>query len=156
MKKIIILTLLALSLVACDEKDLDDPRIKDALNQKEVSENIESEDNQNDYKNDGDSEEDQDINRTYPDEDVKKDVISVESSNKKEDSKEEKSDEKQPKKDKKDKKSKKKDKKSSNKDKKALTEDDYFFSYYSLVSVRDGEVINVLEDLKDYGKLLRV
>lgn len=149
MKKTIILTLLALSLVACDEKDLDDPRIKDALNQKEVSENIEAEDNQNDYKNDGDSEEDQDINRTYPDEDVKKDVISVESSNKKEDSKEEKSDEKQPKKDKK---SKKKDKKSSNKDKKALTEDDYFFSYYSLVSVRDGEVINVLEDLKDYGK----
>ncbi len=71
MKKTIILTLLALSLVACDEKDLDDPRIKDALNQKEVSENIESEDNQNDYKNDGDSEEDQDINRTYPDEDVK-------------------------------------------------------------------------------------
>lgn len=152
MKKTIILTLLALSLVACDEKDLDDPRIKDALNQKEVSENIEAEDNQNDYKNDGDSEEDQDINRTYPDEDVKKDVISVESSNKKEDSKEEKSDEKQPKKDKKDKKSKKKDKKSSNKEKKALTEDDYFFSYYSLVSVRDGEVINVLEDLKDYGK----
>ena len=150
MKKTIILTLLALSLVACDEKDLDDPRIKDALNQKEVAENIEEPEEENQaVESEDQNEEDQEINRTYPDDDVKKDVISVESSNEKEASKEEKSDEKQAKKEKK---SKKKDKKSSNKDKKALTEDDYFFSYYSLVSVRDGEVINVLEDLKDYGK----
>lgn len=155
MKKTIILALLALSLVACDEKDLNDPRIKEALNQKEVAENIEEpeEENQADESEDQ-NEEDQEINRTYPDDDVKKDVISVESSNAKEASKEEKSDEKQAKKDKK---SKKKDKKKADKDskkddKKALTEDDYFFSYYSLVSVRDGQVINVLEDLKDYDK----
>lgn len=152
MKKTIILTLLALSLVACDEKDLDDPRVKDALNQKEVSENIEEEpeeETQTD-ENRAQNEEDQDINRTYPDDKIKKEVIPVESSNKKEDSKEEKSDEKQPKKDKK---SKKKDQKKADKeDKKALTADDYFFSYYSLVTVKDGEVKNVLTDLEDYGE----
>lgn len=152
MKKTIILTLLALSLVACDEKDLDDPRVKDALNQKEVSENIEEEpeeETQTD-ENRAQNEEDQDINRTYPDDEIKKEVIPVESSNKKEDSKEEKSDEKQPKKDKK---SKKKDQKKADKeDKKALTADDYFFSYYSLVTVKDGEVKNVLTDLEDYGE----
>lgn len=152
MKKTIILTLLALSLVACDEKDLDDPRVKDALNQKEVSENIEEEpeeETQTD-ENRAQNEEDQDINRTYPDDEIKKEVIPVESSNKKEDSKEEKSDEKQPKKDKK---SKKKDQKKADKeDKKALTADDYFFSYYSLVTVKDGEVKNVLTDLDDYGE----
>lgn len=152
MKKTIILTLLALSLVACDEKDLDDPRVKDALNQKEVSENIEEEpeeETQTD-ENRAQNEEDQDINRTYPDDEIKKAVIPVESSNKKEDSKEEKSDEKQPKKDKK---SKKKDQKKADKeDKKALTADDYFFSYYSLVTVKDGEVKNVLTDLEDYGE----
>lgn len=152
MKKTIILTLLALSLVACDEKDLDDPRVKDALNQKEVSENIEEEpeeETQTD-ENRAQNEEDQDINRTYPDDEIKKAVIPVESSNKKEDSKEEKSDEKQPKKDKK---SKKKDQKKADKeDKKALTADDYFFSYYSLVTVKDGEVKNVLTDLDDYGE----
>lgn len=152
MKKTIILTLLALSLVACDEKDLDDPRVKDALNQKEVSENIEEEpeeETQTD-ENRAQNEEDQDINRTYPDDEIKKAVIPVESSNKKEDLKEEKSDEKQPKKDKK---SKKKDQKKADKeDKKALTADDYFFSYYSLVTVKDGEVKNVLTDLDDYGE----
>ena len=152
MKKTIILTLLALSLVACDEKDLDDPRVKDALNQKEVSENIEEEpeeETQTD-ENRAQNEEDQDINRTYPDDEIKKEVIPVESSNKKEDSKEEKSDEKQPKKDKK---SKKKDQKKADKeDKKALTADDYFFSYYSLVTVKDVEVKNVLTDLDDYGE----
>lgn len=89
MKKTIILALLALSLVACDEKDLNDPRIKEALNQKEVAENIEEpeEENQADESEDQ-NEEDQEINRTYPDEDVKKDIISVESSNEKEASKE--------------------------------------------------------------------
>lgn len=152
MKKTIILTLLALSLVACDEKDLDDPRVKDALNQKEVSENIEEEpeeETQTD-ENRAQNEEDQDINRTYPDDEIKKEVIPVESSNKIDDSKEEKSDEKQPKKDKK---SKKKDQKKADKeDKKALTADDYFFSYYSLVTVKDGEVKNVLTDLEDYGE----
>ncbi|WP_308652498.1 hypothetical protein [uncultured Anaerococcus sp.] len=152
MKKTIILTLLALSLVACDEKDLDDPRVKDALNQKEVSENIEEEpeeETQTD-ENRAQNEEDQDINRTYPDDEIKKAVIPVESSNKIDDSKEEKSDEKQPKKDKK---SKKKDQKKADKeDKKALTADDYFFSYYSLVTVKDGEVKNVLTDLEDYGE----
>lgn len=176
MKKTIILTLLALSLVACEGKDLDDPRVKDALNQKEVAENIE-EDTQKDYENDDESEQDDEIKRTYPDDEVKKDVISVESSKKKDDDKEdsEKSDKEKSKKDKKDKKSKKKDKNKTDKDlkkdgkkseketgkepksedksdKTALSEDDYFFSYYSLVTVRDGEVINVLEDLKDYDK----
>ena len=147
MKKTIILTLLALSLVACEEKDLDDPRVKDALNEKEVAENIEEaeEESQKDYENDPKSEEDDEINRTYPDDEVKKDVIRVESSKEKEDSKEnsEKSDKK------KDKKAKKKDDK---KGKKALTADDYFFSYYSLVTVRDGEVVNALTDLDDYGE----
>lgn len=145
MKKTIILTLLALSLVACQEKDLDDSRVKDALNQEEVAENSE-EDNENDYENDSENEEDKEIKRTYPDDEIKKDVISVESSNDKENS------EKDSEKSKKDKKSKKKDKKKTDKeDKKALTEDDYFFSYYSLVTVRDNEVKNVLTDLDDYS-----
>lgn len=149
MKKTIILTLLALSLVACDEKDLDDPRVKDALNEKQVSENVEEkpeEEIKEESENEPDSEEDEEINRTYPEDEVKKDVISVEQSKEKEEAQ---SDDK---KGKKDKKSKKKDQnKADKKDKKALTEDDYFFSYYSLVTVRDGEVVNALTDLDDYS-----
>ena len=34
-----------------------------------------------------------------------------------------------------------------NQDAKALGEDDYFFSYYDLVSIKDGQVIDVLKDL---------
>ena len=48
MKKTIILALLALSLVACDEKDIDDPRVKDALNQAKLEVNT-KEDAENDY-----------------------------------------------------------------------------------------------------------
>lgn len=34
-----------------------------------------------------------------------------------------------------------------NQDAKALGEDDYFFSYYDLISIKDGQVIDVLKDL---------
>lgn len=179
MKKPLILTLLALSLVACQGEDLADPRVEDGLNQEEISENTDkkAEEIQTDYENNRQSEEEDEIKRTYPKEETKKEVIKVDSSNKKEesegDSKEdseksskkdkkdkkykgEKSSDKESKKDKKDKNDKKSDKNSEEKtadteDKKEdLTEDDYFFSYYYLVTVRDGEVVNALTDLGDY------
>lgn len=177
MKKTIILALLALSLVACDEKDIDDPRVKDALNQAKLEVNT-KEDAENDYEDNEASRKDEDINRTYPKDEVKKDVISVESTSEKDEqeSKEGKEDsEKSDKeKSKKDKKSKKKDKNKADKDlkkdgkksekdagkepksedkskKPALSEDDYFFSYYSLVTVRNGGVVNALTG-KDENK----
>ena len=161
MKKILILTLLALGLVACEGKDLDDPRVKDALNQAKLDVNTEDdqasdeEDKQDDQKENEDENEneDEDINRTYPEDKIKKDVISVESSPKKdeEDSKEDGKEDLE--KSKKEKSKKKKDKAKSGKDekekKKALTADDYFFSYYSLVTVRNGKVISALDDKDD-------
>lgn len=161
MKKILILTLLALGLVACEGKDLDDPRVKDALNQAKLDVNTEDdqasdeEDKQDDQKENEDENEneDEDINRTYPEDEIKKDVISVESSPKKdeEDSKEDGKEDLE--KSKKEKSKKKKDKAKSGKDekekKKALTADDYFFSYYSLVAVRNGKVISALDDKDD-------
>ena len=74
MKKILILTLLALGLVACEGKDLDDPRVKDALNQAKLDVNTEDdqasdeEDNKDNQKENEDENEneDEDINRTYP------------------------------------------------------------------------------------------
>ena len=167
MKKTMVLTLLALSLVACEGKDLDDPRVKDALNQKEIGENIDQEneeDTQVDNEKEVSNEEDDEINRTYPEEKAKKDVIDVENSTKKVDEKDKKDKkdkeekEKTSKKDKKDKKKEDKkddkegkdsdkDSEENNKEKKALTEDDYFFSYFDLVSVKDGEVIDALKEL---------
>ena len=176
MKKPLILTLLALSLVACQGEDLADPRVEDALNQEEIVENTDKkeEEIQTDYENNRQSEEEDEIKRTYPKEETKKEVIKVESSDKKEESERDSKEdsEKSSKKDKKDKKYKgekssdKKSKKDKN-DKKAdknseektadtkdqkeeLTEDDYFFSYYYLVTVRDGEVVNALTDLGNY------
>ena len=167
MKKTIILTLIALSLVACEGKDLDDPRVKDALNQKEIAENIEDESKEEaqvEQENESTNEEDEEINRTYPEEKTKKEVIDVENSANKDDEKDEKDKEDKEEKDKssdekleKDKKDKKKDGKdkeegkSSDEKKEELTEDDYFFSYYDLVTVREGEVVNVLTGLEDYG-----
>lgn len=171
MKKTIMLTLLALSLVACQGKDLNDPSVKDTLKQKETAENIEE--NQDNYQNDADYEgkEDQEIKRTYPEDEnknIEKEVIAVDkakdNSTDNDEKKEEKSSDKDLKKDKKAKKDKKrkdkkykKDEKNSeeksadkNNEKKALTENDYFFSYYSLVTVRDGEVINPIRDQENY------
>ncbi len=166
MKKTMVFTLLVLSLVACEGKDLDDPRVKDALNQKEISENVKEnqENDQKDVENDGQNDEEDEITRTYPedeDKEIKKDVIAVDNSKEtenKEDDKEEKSSDKDSKKDKKAKKDKKKKDKKDEKnseeksddtknEKKALTEDDYFFSYYDLVTVKDGEVVDALKEL---------
>lgn len=163
MKRALIITLLALGLVACDKKDLDDPRVKEALNQAKLEVNTEDdpavEEEGQDYQ-----QEDEDIKRSYPEDKVEKDVISVESSRKKdtEDKEEKKKSEKTNKK--KDKKSKeesskkadkeeKKDKENSDKDdKKSLTENDIFFSNYDLVTIRGGEVCSALTDLRDYSE----
>lgn len=167
MKRALIITLLALGLVACDKKDLDDPRVKEALNQAKLEVNTEDdsvsdEEDQDDQQENED--EDEDIKRSYPEDKVEKDVISVESSRKKdtEDKEEKKKSEKTNKK--KDKKSKeesskkadkeeKKDKENSDKDdKKSLTEEDIFFSNYDLVTIRGGEVCSALTDLRDYSE----
>lgn len=163
MKRALIITLLALGLVACDKKDLDDPRVKEALNQAKLEVNTEDdpavEEEGQDYQ-----QEDEDIKRSYPEDKVEKDVISVESSRKKdtEDKEEKKKSEKTNKK--KDKKSKeesskkadkeeKKDKENSDRDdKKSLTENDIFFSNYDLVTIRGGEVCSALTDLRDYSE----
>lgn len=167
MKRALIITLLALGLVACDKKDLDDPRVKEALNQAKLEVNTEDdsvsdEEDQDDQQENED--EDEDIKRSYPEDKVEKDVISVESSRKKdtEDKEEKKKSEKTNKK--KDKKSKeesskkadkeeRKDKENSDKDdKKSLTEEDIFFSNYDLVTIRGGEVCSALTDLRDYSE----
>lgn len=163
MKRALIITLLALGLVACDKKDLDDPRVKEALNQAKLEVNTEDdpavEEEGQDYQ-----QEDEDIKRSYPEDKVEKDVISVESSRKKdtEDKEEKKKSEKtNTKKDKKSKeesskkadKEEKKDKENSDKDdKKSLTENDIFFSNYDLVTIRGGEVCSALTDLRDYSE----
>lgn len=163
MKRALIITLLALGLVACDKKDLDDPRVKEALNQAKLEVNAEDdpavEEEGQDYQ-----QEDEDIKRSYPEDKVEKDVISVESSRKKdtEDKEEKKKSEKtNTKKDKKSKeesskkadKEEKKDKENSDKDdKKSLTENDIFFSNYDLVTIRGGEVCSALTDLRDYSE----
>ena len=165
MKRALIITLLALGLVACDKKDLDDPRVKEALNQAKLEVNTEDDSVSDEEGQDGQQEnEDEDIKRSYPEDKVEKDVISVESSRKKdtEDKEEKKKSEKTNKK--KDKKSKeesskkadkeeKKDKENSDKDdKKSLTEEDIFFSNYDLVTIRGGEVCSALTDLRDYSE----
>lgn len=165
MKRALIITLLALGLVACDKKDLDDPRVKEALNQAKLEVNTEDDSVSDEEGQDGQQEnEDEDIKRSYPEDKVEKDVISVESSRKKdtEDKEEKKKSEKTNKK--KDKKSKeesskkadkeeKKDKENSDKDdKKSLTENDIFFSNYDLVTIRGGEVCSALTDLRDYSE----
>src|SRR5699024_494681 len=82
-------------------------------------------------------------------EENKKEVIDVEKTNDKKE-KEDKEDSKE----KKDKKDKKKDEKDPNeksddesKANKGLTEDDYFFSYYDLVTVKDGKIADALKKL---------
>lgn len=163
MKRALIITLLALGLVACDKKDLDDPRVKEALNQAKLEVNTEDNPAVEEEGQDN-QQEDEDIKRSYPEDKVEKDVISVESSRKKdtEDKEEKKKSEKTNKK--KDKKSKeesskkiekeeKKDKENSDKDdKKSLTENDIFFSNYDLVTIRGGEVCSALTDLRDYSE----
>lgn len=165
MKRALIITLLALGLVACDKKDLDDPRVKEALNQAKLEVNTEDDSVSDEEDQDDQQEnEDEDIKRSYPEDKVEKDVISVESSRKKdtEDKEEKKKSEKtNKKKDKKFKeesskkvdKEEKKDKENSDEDdKKTLTEDDIFFSNYDLVTIRGGEVCSALTDLRDYSE----
>ena len=161
MKKILILSIIAISLSACGNQT--DTQVKDAL---ENDEQIASKENPAEENTEN---EDEEINRTYPEdnkEEIKKEVIDVENSadeNEKEDEKDSKSEDEKTsdqddKKDKKDKKNQdKKDKKEgkdfdedseeNNKEKKALTEDDYFFSYFDLVSVKDGKVVDALKEL---------
>lgn len=156
MKKILILSIIAISLSACGNQT--DTQVKDALeNDKQIAskENPAEENTEN---------EDEEINRTYPEdkqEEIKKEVIDVENSadeNEKEDEKDSKSedekssdeDDKKDKKDDKEEKDSDKDSEEDIKEKKTLTEDDYFFSYYYLVTVRDGDVINPIRDKEDY------
>lgn len=168
MKKTLILAMLALSLVACDQKNTDELKATEAQKQEEISENTQEDSevvDDKDIENEEDEEENE-INRTYPEDKSEKEVISVEKSkekdekDKKEDSenseknkKDKKKKEKKKKSDKKsDKKSGKDSKKDENTDEKALTEDDLFFSYFNLVTVRGGEVCDGLTDIRDYGK----
>ena len=162
MKKTLLVTILVLTLVACNQKETVDKKVTQNVNQEEISENSQiNEENQN--QKDEESEENQEIKRTYPKETTEKEVISVEKSIEK--VKEENEKETHDKKDKKDEKSKKKDEKNPDKDfkkngeksnksdkksEKGLTEDDFFFSYYYLVTIRGGEVINPITDLDGY------
>lgn len=176
MKKILLICILALGLSACDDQV--DPRIEKALDKGQSQEEIAEDENIDQISDDlaENEDEDHDIERTYPDDkksEVKKDVIDVESSKKKSDKtdKEKESDKKEKDEkgsDKKDKDKKKSDKKKSDKkdkkdpekekdekkdsDKKALTESDYFFSYFDLVTVKDGEIVDVLEEIEDLGE----
>lgn len=165
MKRALVITLLALGLVACDKKDLDDPRVKEALNQAKLEVNTEDDSVSNEEENQDKQQENEEINRTYPEDEVKKDVISVEQSAKKdnEDKEEKKKLDKTAKekeykkksdKSKKDsdKKSKQNEKEPGKEDKKVLTEDDIFFSNYDLVTIRGGEVCSALTDLRDYSE----
>lgn len=164
MKKILLLTIIALSLSACGSQT--DTHVNEALeNDKQIAsrENPAEENTEN---------EDEEINRTYPEdkkEEIKKEVIDVENSadeKEKEDEKDSKDEDEKPsdKDDKKDKKDKKDEKKEDKKDdkegkdsdednegnkkeKKVLTEDDYFFSYFDLVSVKDGKIVDALKEL---------
>lgn len=132
MKKTLLVTILALTLIACKQKETIDKKVTENVNQEEIAE---------------------------------KEVISVEKSTEK--VKEEDKKETHDKKDKKDEKSKKKDEekpdrgskkdgeksdKSDKKSEKGLTEDDFFFSYYYLVTIRGGEICNGLTDIKDYSE----
>lgn len=165
MKRALVITLLALGLVACDKKDLDDPRVKEALNQAKLDVNTEDDSVSNEEEKQDKQQENEEINRTYPEDEVKKDVISVEKSAKKdnEDKEEKKKLDKTAKekeykkksdKSKKDsdKKSKQNEKEPGKEDKKDLTEDDIFFSNYDLVTIRGGEVCSALTDLRDYSE----
>lgn len=159
MKKILILSIIAISLSACGSQT--DTHVNEALeNDKQIASK----------ENPAEENEDEEINRTYPEdkkEEIKKEVIDVENSaDEKEDEKDSKDEDEKPsdqddKKDKKDEKDKKKEDKNddkegkdsdedseeNNKEKKALTEDDYFFSYFDLVSVKDGKIVDALKEL---------
>lgn len=162
MKKILVLSVIAISLSACGSQT--DTQVKEALeNDKQItSKEMPSEEVA--------EHEDEEITRTYPedekkDEEIKKEVIDVENEtdNKdkedKKDSKEEdeKSSDKDLEKDKKDKKKEdkevkkddkeEKDSEEKGKENKALAEEDYFFSYYNLVTVKDGQVTDALKEL---------
>lgn len=164
MKKTLLVTILALTLVACKQKETIDKKVTENVNQEEIAENSQINEENNNQK-DEKSEENQEIKRTYPKETTEKEVISVEKSTEK--VKEENEKETHDKKDKKDEKSKKKDEKNPDKDskkdgeksdksdkksEKGLTEDDFFFSYYYLVTIRGGEICNGLTDIKDYSE----
>lgn len=164
MKKTLLVTILALTLVACKQKETIDKKVTENVNQEEIAENSQINEENNNQK-DEKSEENQEIKRTYPKETTEKEVISVEKSTEK--VKEEDKKETHDKKDKKDEKSKKKDEKNPDKDtkkdgeksnksdkksEKGLTEDDLFFSYYYLVTIRGGEICNGLTDIKDYSE----
>lgn len=163
MKKTLILAMLALSLVACDQKNTDELKATEAQKQEEISENTQEDSevvDDKDIENEEDEEENE-INRTYPEDKPEKEVISVEKSKEKDekDKKEDSDNSEKNKKEKKKKSDKKSDKKSGkdfkkdeNTDEKALTEDDLFFSYFNLVTVRGGGVCDGLTDIRDYGK----
>ena len=164
MKKTLLVTILALTLVACKQKETIDKKVTENVNQEEIAENSQINEENNNQK-DEKSEENQEIKRTYPKETTEKEVISVEKSTEK--VKEEDKKETHDKKDKKDEKSKKKDEKKPDRDskkdgeksdkfdkksEKGLTEDDLFFSYYYLVTIRGGEICNGLTDIKNYSE----
>ena len=147
MKKVLLLSIIAISLSACGSQTDTD-----------VKENTENEKQIAESEAPSEKTDDEEIKRTYPEDDqkeeeIKKEVIDVENLT---DNKE-KEDEKDSK-EKKDKKDKKKDDKEDEKDpdeksddeskeNKGLTEEDYFFSYYDLVTVKDGKVADALKEL---------
>lgn len=162
MKKTLLVTILVLTLVACKQKETIDKKVTENVNQEEIAENSQINEGNNNQK-DEKSEENQEIKRTYPEEETEKEVISVEKSTEK--VKEENEKETDDKKDKKDEKSKKKDEEkpdrgskkdgeksdiSDKKSEKGLTEDDFFFSYYYLVTIRGGEVVNPIRGQDRY------
>lgn len=147
MKNILLLSIIAISLSACGSQT--DTKVKENTeNEKQIAESEVS----------PEKTDDEEIKRTYPEDDkkeeeIKKEVIDVENSTDKKE-KEDKEDSKE----KKDKKDKKKDDKEDEKDpeeksddeskaNKGLTEDDYFFSYYDLVTVKDGKIADALKKL---------
>ncbi|WP_296113326.1 hypothetical protein [uncultured Anaerococcus sp.] len=130
MKKILALLIIALSLSACGNQT-EIKREKSLARKKQVEESKEQEESQ----------EDEEIKRTYPEdkeEEVKKEVIPVENQQDSDNPDEEEKDE--------DTKENHKESEDDREDEKALTGDDYFFSYYDLVTVKDGEVVDALEE----------
>ena len=157
MKKTLLVTILVLTLVACNQKETVDKKVTQNVDKEEISENSQiNEENQN--QKDEESEENQEIKRTYPKETTEKEVISVkikEENEKETHDKKVKKDEKSKKKEEKNpdkdfKKNGEKSNKSDKKSEKGLNEDDLFFSYYYLVTIRGGEVINPITDLDGY------
>lgn len=143
MKKLLLISLLGLGLVACGQ-NIEEPKAEKETKGQE--ENIEVSENHNE-----DTEKEPEIKRTYPESpEVKKEVIDVENDQKDEKNEDKKSKDKKENPDKKE--PEKKEEKDSEKSDKKLTEDDYFFSYGQIVSIKDGKVVDFLNDEENFER----